>query len=130
MLTIRLDSPSPLVDQIIAGLRQAIAAGKLAPGDPLPTVRQLAADLDVNLNTVARAYRALEDAGLVSTVRGRGTRVTSSQERLRRPKVEVRRTLLDRLRNLLADARLAGLTRGETNELLQEQLRLFWEDER
>ncbi|MHC4406173.1 MAG: GntR family transcriptional regulator [Planctomycetota bacterium] len=130
MLTIRLDSPVALADQIVAGLRRAIAAGELAPGDPLPTVRQLAADLDVNLNTVARAYRALEDAGLASIIRGRGTRVTSSQERLRGSKSEVRETLLDRLRNLLADARLAGLTQGETNGLIQEQLRLFWEDER
>jgi GntR family transcriptional regulator len=128
MLTIHLDSPVPLVDQIVAGLRQAIAVGELAPGDPLPPVRQVAADLDVNLNTVARAYRALEDAGLLSTVRGRGTRVTASQERSRGSKAEVRKSLVERVRNLLADARLAGLSEAETHEMIRQQLHVFWEN--
>ncbi len=79
MLTIRLDSPVPLAEQIRLGIRQAIAAAELAPGDPLPAVRQLANDLGVNFNTVARAYRELEQEGLVISRRGRGTVVTSAR---------------------------------------------------
>ena len=69
MLSVRLDSPVPIGEQILAGIRALIALGTLNPGDELPPVRQLAGDLGVNLNTVARAYRALESDGLVRTAR-------------------------------------------------------------
>ncbi|MEW6278583.1 MAG: GntR family transcriptional regulator, partial [Candidatus Eremiobacterota bacterium] len=73
MIRIQVDSTVPLVEQLQQELRRAIARGEVGPGDPLPPVRQLAADLGINWNTVARAYRALELEGLVSTARGRGT---------------------------------------------------------
>ncbi|MBN1149365.1 MAG: GntR family transcriptional regulator [Anaerolineales bacterium] len=63
----------PIYIQIVEQIRQLIAAGELQVGDQLPTVRQLAADLRVNFNTVARAYRLLDEAGLISTQQGRGT---------------------------------------------------------
>lgn len=61
--------------QIVEQVRQQIGSGRLRPGDQLPTVRQLATDLRVNFNTVARAYRLLDEAGLISTQHGRGTYV-------------------------------------------------------
>ena len=61
--------------QIVEQVRQLIAHGELKTGDQLPTVRQLATELRVNFNTVARAYRLLDDAGLISTQLGRGTYV-------------------------------------------------------
>lgn len=126
MLTIRLDSPLPIVDQIRLGLRRAIAGGEVKPGDPLPTVRQLAADLDINLNTVARAYRELEAEGLVSTVRGRGTVVTSARETPRQPEVKVRERIMVEIGNLLASARLAGMNRRQIEALFINEAGLVW----
>ncbi len=74
-LTIQLDFRSgiPIYLQIMDQVTQMIASKQLNPGDQLPTVRQLAADLRVNFNTVARAYKLLDEAHLISTQRGRGT---------------------------------------------------------
>ncbi len=63
----------PIYLQIVDQIRQMIQSGVLAPGDQLPTVRQMATDLRVNFNTVARAYRILDEANLISTQQGRGT---------------------------------------------------------
>ena len=63
----------PIYIQLINQVKHAIAGGDLKPGDQLPTVRQLAADLRVNFNTVARAYRMLDEEGIISTQHGRGT---------------------------------------------------------
>jgi GntR family transcriptional regulator len=125
MLTIRLDSPDSLVDQIARGVRVLLAAGTLKPNDELPTVRQLAGDLGVNLNTVSRAYRELEDAGLVATVRGRGTIVVRDQELLRGGKARRKRELADRLAAVFADAKLAGFTDEEVEAMVNEQREKF-----
>ena len=66
-------SSQPITTQIVEQIRQMITTGVLQPGDQLPTVRQLATDLRVNFNTVARAYRILDEAALISTQQGRGT---------------------------------------------------------
>jgi GntR family transcriptional regulator len=63
----------PIYVQLMEQIKHQIAIGKLKPGDQLPTVRQLAADLRVNFNTVARAYRLLDDDAIISTQHGRGT---------------------------------------------------------
>jgi len=77
-ITVDPEASTPVYRQIVSQLRRAIAAGEIGPGDPLPTVRQLAGDLGVNFNTVANAYRALADEGLVETHQGRGARVIAS----------------------------------------------------
>ena len=66
-------SDLPIYEQVVDQIRQMVAQGFLKPGDQLPTVRQLATELRVNFNTIARAYRLLDDAGLISTQQGRGT---------------------------------------------------------
>jgi DNA-binding transcriptional regulator YhcF (GntR family) len=126
MLSISLGSPVPLHDQLVGGLRGLIAAGKLAQGDELPPVRQLAADLGINLNTVARAYRELTDAGLLASVRGRGTIVISSIERASGPKAEEKKRLETGIAAALADAKIAGLSRGAIEALLDRQVRRLW----
>lgn len=68
--------PTPLYAQLERAIRVAIATGKLRAGDQLPTVRQLAVDLRVNANTVARVYLALEREGVLATKRGVGTFIT------------------------------------------------------
>ena len=65
--------PTPLHAQLERGIRVAIATQRLRPGDQLPTVRQLAVDLRINANTVARVYLALEREGVLATKRGVGT---------------------------------------------------------
>src|SRR5689334_11696125 len=74
----------PLHAQIAERIQLAIASGALAPGDQLPTVRQLSVDLRVNSNTVARVYSELERAGVLETFRGKGTFVRQ------RPKVDAK----------------------------------------
>ena len=79
----------PIYLQIMSQVKHAVASGELNPGDQLPTVRQLAADLRVNFNTVARAYRQLDEEGIISTQHGRGTFILKpaspeESERLRR----------------------------------------------
>lgn len=72
-INLELGSSVPIYIQIVDQVREQLAAGLLKPGDQLPTVRQLASELRVNFNTIARAYRLLDEAGLISTQRGRGT---------------------------------------------------------
>jgi DNA-binding transcriptional regulator YhcF (GntR family) len=71
----------PVYVQIVKQVERQAAGGRLRPGDRLPTVRGLAADLGVHFNTVARAYRALDELGVVSTQQGRGTYILKHMPR-------------------------------------------------
>jgi GntR family transcriptional regulator len=75
ILKINVDSPVPVYRQIVDGLRHLLVSGELSPGDTLPPVRQLAADLGVHFNTVAGAYRILADEGWLDLKRKRGAAV-------------------------------------------------------
>ncbi len=75
MVELNFRSGDPIYLQIADQFQQRIADGELKPGDQLPTVRELANELEVNFNTVARAYRILDDNGAISTQQGRGTYV-------------------------------------------------------
>ena len=74
-LKIDLQSGVPIYIQVVERIKHMIATGELKPGDQLPTVRQLAQELVVNPNTIARAYTLLDQAGVISTQQGRGTYV-------------------------------------------------------
>lgn len=78
MFDIHPANASPIWLQIEEGVRRMITLGSLAPGDPVPSVRDLAKSLRVNPNTVARAYQRLTDAGVLSVKRGEGTYVADS----------------------------------------------------
>lgn len=93
-IVLDLKSGVPIYRQIIHGVKSAMATGTLAPGDRLPTVRQLAVDLSVNPNTVSRAYTELELTGLVETHMGSGTFV--GQKRVEQDELE-RRRILDQI---------------------------------
>ncbi|WP_329381334.1 GntR family transcriptional regulator [Streptomyces sp. NBC_01716] len=109
-LSIRVDSgaPVPPFEQIRAQLADLISVGRLREGDRLPPVRQLASDLGLANNTVVRAYRALESAGLVHGRRGSGTRVAASAPGA--ADGDVRATLAGHARDFAAAARLLGAT--------------------
>jgi len=105
----RLDPASgvPFYRQVIDQVLAAVATGALAPGDQLPTVRGLAVDLQVNLNTVAKAYKELEIRGVLNTQQGSGTYVASV--RVERDAVERRRLVVQLVDEFLARAARAGL---------------------
>ncbi|MCX6071925.1 MAG: GntR family transcriptional regulator [Chloroflexi bacterium] len=93
MISVDLRSHVPTYVQIVERVGHLVATGVLKPGNQLPTVRQLATDLRVNFNTVARAYRLLDEAGVISTQQGRGTYVleglsTVQAEELRQAALE------------------------------------------
>jgi GntR family transcriptional regulator len=101
--------PTPIYAQLERALRAAVATGRLRSGDQLPTVRQLAVDLRVNANTVARVYGELERAGVIETKRGVGSFVTGSAGRAHPVRDEGRR-LRAFVTRVLADADREGLT--------------------
>ena len=80
VVTIDARDKTPIYAQLERGLRAAIAAGRLNAGDQLPTVRQLAVELRINANTVARVYSELEREGLLETRRGVGTFIGEPSE--------------------------------------------------
>jgi GntR family transcriptional regulator len=109
-MSFQLDTKSgvPIYRQIIEQVKYTIARGELEPGDRLPTVRQLAVDLSVNPNTVVRAYRELEIAGVLDTQQGSGTFV--GRERPKIDTLEQQRMLDQILTELLARAASYGFT--------------------
>jgi len=80
MLYLEVDahSPVPIYEQIMDGIQRLVREDRLVPGVFLPSVRQLAADLEINPNTVARAYSLLEREGVLETARRRGSRVAAT----------------------------------------------------
>jgi GntR family transcriptional regulator len=103
---------TPIYAQLDRALRAAIAAGRLRAGDQLPTVRQLAVDLRVNANTVARVYVDLERAGILETRRGVGSFIRATAAKARPPD-EHQRRLRAFVTRLLGDASAAGFTPQE-----------------
>ncbi|MGH2522304.1 MAG: GntR family transcriptional regulator, partial [Anaerolineales bacterium] len=100
-------SHEPIYAQIVEQVKQKIAAGQLKPNDQLPTVRQLAGELRVNFNTVARAYRMLHEEGFISTQQGRGTYILDQPSPVD-PKRLRRARLLELTRRYLEEARRLG----------------------
>ena len=109
----------PIYQQLAHQIRAAIARGELRPEAVLPSVRQLAADLVVNPNTVARAYRELERAGVVSKRSTTGTFVSSAPSPL--PRDECLARLSSRADALLADARQMNVNLDELIDLLRRR---------
>jgi GntR family transcriptional regulator len=104
---------TPIYAQLERGFRAAIASGRLRPGDQLPTVRQLAVDLQVNANTVARVYSELERAGVLETRRGVGSFISAAGRAEARPAGEKARRLRAFVTKVLAEADAAGFTLDE-----------------
>ena len=114
MPTFSVDStnPTPIYAQLDRSIRAAIATGELGPGAQLPTVRQLAVDLAVNANTVARVYAQLERDGMLETRRGVGTFVRESPSP-QAARAHRERELRELIRRFVGDAALLGFTLSE-----------------
>ncbi|MBW8761140.1 MAG: GntR family transcriptional regulator [Microbacterium sp.] len=78
LIRIDADSPTAIFDQVAASIRADIVSGRVVQGDRLPTAREVASALDINVHTVLRAYQQLRDEGLVDLRRGRGAVVSAS----------------------------------------------------
>ena len=129
VITVDLRIAVPIDEQIRTRIRELVALGKLTDGQPLPSARQLAGELGVHFTTVARAYRRLQLEGLLTVGQGRGVFVREAGSRPRATAAE-RDSLRSRLRDLLADARLSGLSVVQTRELLLAELDRFTRQEK
>ncbi|MGA2490259.1 MAG: GntR family transcriptional regulator [Anaerolineales bacterium] len=125
-LEIDFRSGIPIYLQVVERIKERLAAGQLKPGDQLPTVRSLAADLRVNFNTIARAYRIMDESGIISTQQGRGTYI------LEMPTPEVagsirQKALEDLTQRYIADAERLGISPEELDKVLNEKI-LQWKE--
>ena len=109
VVTIDARDRTPIYAQLERGLRAAMATSRLKPGDQLPTVRQLAVELRINANTVARVYAELERAGVIETRRGVGSFVTATAEQAR-PRKEHEKRLRAFVTRVLSEAGAQGFS--------------------
>ncbi len=125
-MRLRLDTTcsEPIYRQIVEQLRVQVARGELSGGARLPSVRELAIELRINPNTVARAYRELEREGLVVRQQGRGVFVRQKQTKL--PAGERRRQLEARLDEILVAAWQLGVAPEELIERLRRRAAEFF----
>jgi GntR family transcriptional regulator len=126
-ITVDRTSDEPVYEQIARKIRLSIVAGEPPAGASLPSVRVLASDLGVNLNTVARAYRILEQEGFVRIEDRSGVIVVPPTTRT---DVEEKQRLCESLRLLLARMRQAGVTREELRQVVESALAALYEDRR
>lgn len=127
-LTLQLDFHSgfPIYTQIVNQIQSQLANGILKPGDQLPTVRALASELRVNFNTVARAYRILDEARIISTQQGRGTYIIEIPppevtEKLRQD------SLSELTKRYVGEAFRLGFSEREVSQMVKDTLK-SWKD--
>ena len=127
-LTLHLDFHSglPIYTQIVNQIQSQLVNGILKPGDQLPTVRALASELRVNFNTVARAYRIMDEARIISTQQGRGTYITEIPP----PEVteKLRQESLSELTNrFISEAFRLGFSEREVSQMVRDSLKSWKE---
>jgi len=113
------NSGMPIYRQLFQQLRQRIVSGQLAQGDQVPSVRELSADLKINLLTVAKVYQMLERDGLVETRRGLGTFVLDGHAT--RSLTEKRKLIVHAVEQVVAEARHLDLEEAEVVRLVRER---------
>lgn len=124
LLQIDFRSGLPIYTQIVNQIQSQIASGIINPGDQLPTVRALAEELRVNFNTVARAYRILDEARIISTQQGRGTYITEKPP----PNVteKLRRETLEALtQRYISEAMRLEFSKSEIRQMVSDQIKAW-----
>jgi DNA-binding transcriptional regulator YhcF (GntR family) len=110
-------SPDPIYEQIVKQLKAQIIAGDLREGEPLPSIRRLAQDLQISVITTKRAYDELEAEGFIDTVAGKGTFVAAQNaEFLREKRTKV---VEEKLAEAVSEAQLMGLGHSQLSEMLR-----------
>ena len=128
LLQIDFRSGLPIYTQIVNQIQAQVVGDVLKPGDQLPTVRALAEELRVNFNTVARAYRILDEARIISTQQGRGTYITdlpppNVSEKLRRESLEAL------TQSYISEAIRLDFSMNEIDQMVKDQLKAWKESE-
>jgi GntR family transcriptional regulator len=120
-IEIDFESGVPIYMQLVDRIKQMTVSGQLQPGEQLPTMRHLAAELRINYNTVGRAYTILDQEGVISTQQGRGTFITS-----RLDEEQIQQLRMDKLHSmasqLLQEAFALGYDQEEIEEVFREEL--------
>ena len=126
-LSIDPDSSVPIYIQIEDSIHSLIAAGQIQPGEQLPTIRELAADIRVNLNTVARAYFELDREGVISTQRGKGTFVSGvpDQKQIEKKRQKLLYSIIE---STLKEASNLGYSIDEIKKTFQDQMKNWFSE--
>ena len=117
-----------IYDQVVRQVKFAVAGGALEPGNRVPSVRELARELAINPNTVARAYQQLQADGVLQSVLGMGLEVTAKA--VRHCRAERQKLIRARVRQSLDEARQSGLDRAELQQLVDSELSAVLNDGR
>src|SRR5918995_1373322 len=121
-IVIQTNTPEPVYEQIVRQIHDAVKSAQLKPDTPLPTVRQLAGDLAINRNTVARAYRILEEQGVIVTAGRKGTFIRQDAAR---EVATVKATRAARvMRRVIKTLTGEGLSRKEITDVFTSALRV------
>lgn len=128
-MILQIDTSNGLAiyEQVVRQLKFAVASGKLRRGELVPSVRELSKQLAINPNTVARAYRQLQDEEVLESVRGLGMQIRTGAEK--RCRSDRKKLIATRLETVLAEARQSGLLREEVRKLVEKELASFPEVE-
>jgi GntR family transcriptional regulator len=119
LISINEKDSRPIYLQIIGQIKEQVSSGSLKPGDELPSVRELADSLGINMHTVRSAYLKLRDQGIINLRLGRKARIARRQETFHADTgVDIR----ERLKELIVDALLSGLSPDNFRELVDRQL--------
>ncbi|WEG18090.1 GntR family transcriptional regulator [Alkalihalophilus pseudofirmus] len=119
LITINPKSQKPLYEQIVQQIKELVAKGILEEEEQLPSVRDLAAQIVMNPNTVSKAYKELERQGVIVTIRGKGTFV--AEQSLREVDPKERQKIQEQLRQLVIEANYANVGRTEMIEWIEKE---------
>jgi len=117
-----------IYDQIVRQVKFAVARGAIRPGNRVPSVREMARELTLNPNTVARAYQKLQSDGVLEPVRGMGLEVTS--DALTHCRAERQKLIRERIHDALIEAQQSGIEGDALRQLIDQQLASVTEDGR
>jgi GntR family transcriptional regulator len=116
----------PIYVQLVQQIRHALEVGILQPGESLPTVRQLAAELTIAPNTIVKAYSELENLGLIESRPGVGTTVSADLNG--RLPAQQREDVLERLRSVIRDASQMSISESELRSSVEEHIQAYYPD--
>ena len=117
MFLVNPKSKQPLYEQLVEQLRRQLLLGVMESGAAMPSVRQLATELGINPNTIQRAYRRMEEEGMIVSLPGRGSFVSDDlAEMIQKQRAEQR----EKTRQALCFCRETGFTRAEMEQLIEE----------
>lgn len=121
-MQLNFDISKPIYEQIIAEIKRSLVRGDLKPGSKLPSQRELARELQINHNTVQRAYREMEGVNLVKTVRGMGTYLTEDQELV----IEIRKEMANTcIENFVDEMFSLGMAGEEIVDLVKDSVNKY-----